>query len=82
MTPERGRVADSDVHLNALARATELLGGAAELAKKLEIPESMVEMWIAERFIPNDIFMRIVDIIIDRDIDAIKDAAARQRKEA
>ena len=66
-------MASSDVQFRALTRAAQLMGGSAEFAKHLGVPESMLEMWIAERFIPTDIFLRIVDIIVDRKIDAVKD---------
>ena len=71
-------VATGDVHNRAVIRAAELLGGAAALAQRLGVPESTVQQWIAERFIPSDALLRIVDIIIDHDIDA----QASQRKEA
>lgn len=54
------------VYSRALLKAAELLGGRAELARVLQIPQADVDQWIADEAKPTrEMFLRIVDIILD-----------------
>ena len=56
----------SSVYSRALMKAAELIGGRAELARVLQIPVAEVERWIAgDSKPPREIFLRVVDIILD-----------------
>ena len=56
----------ASVYSRALLKAAELLGGRSELAKKLQVPIAELDSWIAEEAKPSrEIFLRIVDIILD-----------------
>jgi hypothetical protein len=60
------RVTAASVYSRALAKAAELLGGRAELARLLQVPLAEVERWLADEGKPSrEIFLRIVDIILD-----------------
>ena len=59
------RVTDS-VYSRALRKAAELIGGREQLARILQVPPAQIELWIAdEAKPPREIFLRIVDIILD-----------------
>jgi len=54
------------VYSRALLKAAELLGGRNELAQVLQVPAAQIEKWIAdETKPPREIFLRVVDIILD-----------------
>jgi hypothetical protein len=54
------------VYSRALAKAAELVGGRRELARVLQVPLAQIENWIGdEGKPPRDIFLRVVDIILD-----------------
>lgn len=56
----------ASIYSRALAKAAELLGGRAQLAKMLQVALADVERWLAdEAKPPRDVFLRIVDIILD-----------------
>ncbi|HUQ75667.1 MAG TPA: hypothetical protein VM183_13160 [Burkholderiales bacterium] len=54
------------IYSRALQKAAELVGGRDELAKALQVPAAEIEKWIADQSKPpRDIFLRVVDIILD-----------------
>ena len=54
------------VYSRTVQRATELLGGRDRLARRLRVPKADIDRWIAdEAKPPRDIFLRIVDLILD-----------------
>lgn len=56
----------SSIHSRAVAKAAELLGGRAELARVLEVAHADVERWITtDEKPPREVFLRVVDIILD-----------------
>ena len=56
----------SSVYSRALIKAAELLGGRDELARELHVPAAEIEKWVAgDAKPPREIFLRIVDIILD-----------------
>jgi len=59
-------MAAASVYSRALRKAAELLGGRERLAKALQVPAAEIDKWIAdEGKPPRDIFLRIVDLILD-----------------
>jgi hypothetical protein len=47
-------------------RAAELVGGRETLARTLQVPLGELEKWLSgERKPPREVFLRVVDIIID-----------------
>lgn len=49
----------------ALERAAAMLGGHAELAERLNVPQRQVDYWIREIGTPPDnVFLDVLDIII------------------
>ena len=60
------RVTAASVYSRALAKAAELLGGRAELARMLQLPIADIERWLADDGKPpREVFLRVVDIILD-----------------
>ncbi|MGE5641323.1 MAG: hypothetical protein ACM30H_14630 [Clostridia bacterium] len=56
------------VRLRALKRATEILGGAREVGKFLDVPLARVTDWLYEvEPVPETAFLRLVDVIIEHD---------------
>jgi hypothetical protein len=56
----------ASVYSRALLKATDLVGGREQLAKLLHVPKADLDSWIAdEAKLPRDIFLRIVDLILD-----------------
>jgi hypothetical protein len=54
------------VYSRALEKAAELVGGRRELARVLQVPQADIEKWIADDAKPpREIFLRVVDIILD-----------------
>lgn len=49
-----------------MRRAAELLGGRDNLARALQVSLAEIERWLSgERKPPRELFLRVVDIIID-----------------
>jgi len=66
----------ASVYSRALLKAAELLGGRAELAKVLQVQAPELDKWIADQAKPpREIFLRIVDIILDETSTGGKDDA-------
>jgi hypothetical protein len=62
----------SSLHQLALHRAAELLGGQQALAAVLEVNPHVVARWIDGTLrIPQRVFLRVVDILLDQDIRAL-----------
>ena len=59
--------------IRALLRASETLGGADALARYLHVPRSILEAWThGAEDIPMPIFFRAVDLILDSEIERLK----------
>jgi hypothetical protein len=59
------------VYSRALTRAAELVGGRDKLAKLLQVSTAELDKWIADRAKPpREIFLRIVDLILDETAQA------------
>ena len=55
----------TSVPIRALQKAAELTGGRKKLAERLGVKAAEVEKWLAGTEIPREIFLRVVDLIID-----------------
>lgn len=56
----------SSVYSRTLQKAAELHGGGKKLARILRVPMKDLEMWIADEAKPPlNVFLRVVDLIID-----------------
>jgi DNA-binding transcriptional regulator YdaS (Cro superfamily) len=56
----------ASVYSRAVQRASELVGGGERLARRLRVPRADIEQWIAGKAKPpREIFLRIVDLILD-----------------
>ena len=54
------------VYSRAVRKAAELVGGREKLARALQVPLAEIEKWIADKGKPpREIFLRIVDLILD-----------------
>lgn len=59
-------MAAASVYSRALKKAAELLGGREQLAQVLQIPAEQIDKWIADQGKPpREVFLRIVDLILD-----------------
>ena len=71
------------VHVRALERAVEMLGGVDALARHLEVPARWLELWLrGTASTPPDVFLRVVDLLLDRGrgLSQLKDETARRRR--
>jgi len=54
------------VYSRAVRKAAELIGGRERLSRMLQVPLEEIEKWIADKGKPpREIFLRVVDLIID-----------------
>lgn len=61
----------SSVYSRALQKAAELVGGREKLAELLRVAKTEIDRWIADQAKPpREIFLRIVDLILDETIPA------------
>jgi hypothetical protein len=52
-----------DIHVRALRRASEILGGDEQLRVHLQASEGDFSSWIGQPELPRNVFLRLVDII-------------------
>ena len=65
------------VYSRALSRAADLVGGRDKLAEVLQVPTTDLDKWIADQAKPpREVFLRIVDLILDETRHAGGDDAA------
>lgn len=76
------------VHSRAVRKAAEMVGGRERLARVLQVPAEEIDKWIVgDKKPPRDIFLRVVDLLIEdsagadaaADPPAGKDAAGESR---
>lgn len=59
----------SDVYIRTLVRAAEIVGGAQELAFKLNVTPSHLSLWLGGlEACPAHVFLKAVDLVLERDI--------------
>lgn len=62
----------SDLHVKALARASAVKGGIANLASFLGVSESTLALWMkGKATLPAAMFERVLDILLDGDMAAL-----------
>jgi hypothetical protein len=60
------------IHERALLRAAGILGGIDSLAERLQVHPAVLTMWLrGTASLPPDVFLKVVDILLERDIKAI-----------
>lgn len=65
------------VYRRAMERAAQICGGADVLAARLGVPVPQVRLWIeGVEPCPGDVFLAVVDLLVDSDLSAIRPAAA------
>ena len=63
------------VYSRAVRKAAELVGGREKLSRTLQVPLAEIEKWIEDKAKPpREIFLRVVDLIIDD--NGVADASA------
>ncbi|HEX7054889.1 MAG TPA: hypothetical protein VF211_13265 [Burkholderiales bacterium] len=70
------------IHRKALKRAVETCGGVEAVAVALQESTRQVREWLAgEGYVSNDVFLRIVDLLLEKDPAYQAGAAAAYRPE-
>jgi DNA-binding transcriptional regulator YdaS (Cro superfamily) len=60
------------IHERVLLRAAGILGGMDALAERLQVHPALLGMWMRGTIaLPQDAFLKVVDILLERDINAI-----------
>ena len=55
-----------------LLRAAGVLGGVDALAERLQVHPALLGMWMRGTVaLPQEVFLKVVDIVLERDINAI-----------
>jgi hypothetical protein len=66
------------IHKRALQRAIDLAGGVDPLAKQLNVPSTAVRFWLnGSSPLPGDVFLKIVDLILDRSLTELRPPPAQ-----
>lgn len=61
-----GEFKPGSVYSRAVRKAAEMAGGREELARTLRVPVADIEKWIlGERRPPREVFLRVVDFLIE-----------------
>ena len=66
-----------DIHIRALKRAAQILGGEDKLRLHLGASETDFSIWTGERELPRNVFLRLVDIITDEEVRKVGAYAKR-----
>ena len=66
-----------DIHIRALKRAAQILGGDENLRLHLGASETDFSNWSGERELPRNVFLRLVDIITDEEVRKVGAYAKR-----
>jgi hypothetical protein len=57
------------VHMAALQRAAEILGGRQALAQYLDVPLQFLELWLdGHTPPPPDVFLRAIDVVVEHGV--------------
>ena len=66
------------VQVRALERALDMLGGLDALARHLEVPARRLGLCLrGTASTPSDVFLRVVDLLLDRGLSELKEDTAR-----
>ena len=66
-----------DIHIRALKRAAQILGGEEQLRLYLGATEVDFSGWNGLQELPRNIFLRLVDIITEEEVRNVKAYARR-----
>jgi len=67
-------MARASLHMYALRRAVDVLGGVAELATRLGLSQTRLNLYLADLApIPEAVFLRIVDVLTDHEVARLSD---------
>ena len=59
--------------MQALGRAADILGGPVQLRGYLRVSALVLTLWMSgATALPNDVFLKVVDLIVERDISDLK----------
>jgi hypothetical protein len=59
--------------MQALRRASDILGGSPELGSYLKVSAVALTVWMSgTASLPTDVFLKIVDLIVERDVTDLK----------
>ena len=67
-----------DIHIRALKRAAQILGGEEQLRLYLGATEVDFSGWNGLQELPRNIFLRLVDIITEEEVRNVKAYAIRR----
>lgn len=63
----------SRIYRRALERGAELLGGEEALARYLRVSPTAVRAWLSGAApCPGDVFLRVVDLLLERSVEEMK----------
>jgi hypothetical protein len=61
------------MHMQALRRASDILGGSPQLRGYLKVSAFALGLWMSGQAPPpTEIFLKIVDLIVERDVSDLK----------
>jgi hypothetical protein len=61
------------MHMQALRRASDILGGSPELRVYLKVSTVALGIWMSGHAAPpTEIFLKVVDLIVERDVSDLK----------
>lgn len=67
-----------DIHIRALKRAAQILGGEEQLRLYLGASEVDFSSWNSLQELPRNVFLRLVDIITEEEVRNVKAYATRR----
>jgi hypothetical protein len=63
----------NQVRSRALGRAADILGGSRALRAYLNVSAMVLGMWMSGATPPpTDVFLKVVDLIIEKDLDSLR----------
>ena len=61
------------MHMQALRRASEILGGSPQLSGYLKVSAVALGIWMSGQAVPpTEIFLKVVDLIVEHDVSDLK----------
>jgi DNA-binding transcriptional regulator YiaG len=67
------------IHTRALRRAQEILGGNERLRDYLGVSEDDLSAWAQQCELPQNVFLRLVDLITQEEVRAVARASRAKR---
>jgi hypothetical protein len=61
------------MHMQALRRASDILGGSPQLSGYLKVSAVALGIWMSGQGVPpTEVFLKVVDLIVERDVSDLK----------